>query len=121
MGEKSPDLPPSFEGDNCGKRTMICMMRTMTSSSHARVEYHGGDHQNTIESGGWNPPLRCGWWTEKKRVDEEDGSFGEDIVRNRSLCDDGDDGRGLAAWSRPSEVASYVHGYGHDTKSNMAA
>ena len=23
------------------------------------VEYHGGDHQNTIESGGWNPPLRC--------------------------------------------------------------
>ena len=62
-----------------------------------------------------------GWWTEKKRVDEEDGSFGEDIVRNRSLWDDGDDGRGLAAWSRPSEVASYVHGYGHDTKSNMAA
>ena len=43
-----------------------------------------------------------GWWTEKERVDEEDGSFGDDIVRNRSLWDDGDDGRGLAAWSRPS-------------------
>ena len=46
MGEKNPDLPPSFEGDNCGKRTMICMMRTMTSSSHARIKYHVGDLQN---------------------------------------------------------------------------
>ncbi|CAJ1936847.1 unnamed protein product [Cylindrotheca closterium] len=46
-----------------------------------------------------------------KSVDEEDGRFGEDIVRNGSLWDDGGDRGSLAARSRPSAFFAFAFVY----------